>query len=68
MAHQAKPNSKSDHRPGIYQPVVPTKDPSGAIGVEASLAAGVRLEEVSGISSPSFHQNIEGKNSEYVDV
>lgn len=67
MAHQVGLNSKSVPQPGppgMHQPVVLNKD---AIGVRGPMPAGVR-QEASGISSPSYYQNIEGKNTEYVDV
>lgn len=72
LAHQLAPNSKLDPVPGICRPVMLAKNSSSAIGVKASSAAGVsrevsavsnHLPTKSGISSPSLHQNTEGKNS-----
>ncbi|XP_057804508.1 protein MICRORCHIDIA 6 [Salvia miltiorrhiza] len=51
MAHQVAPNPVSGREAGIYQPVMLTKDSSGAVGV--------RLE-ASGISLPSYHHCTEG--------
>ncbi|KAG6390892.1 hypothetical protein SASPL_148637 [Salvia splendens] len=58
MAHQVVPNPKSNCGPGIYQPVVLTRDSSSAFGVRASSAAGVK-KDASGISLPSFHKSTE---------
>lgn len=67
MAHQVAPNPKSNCGPGIYQPVVLTRDSSSAFGLRASTADGVK-KDASGNSMPSFHQSTEGKNSEYINV